>query len=251
MSLPLVHDSIDQDVLRRFPGYCWGKVVALGLDNGTGSPEIGAHARRAEGVLRAALGSADVVTHPVIAAWRAAFTAFGARPSKYQSSIEALVRRVRRGDELPSINPLVDLYNAVSIASLLPVGGDDLGLVTGATSLRFARGDEDYLPLGEDSPDPPEPSEVIYADAATILCRRWCWRQGERTKITPRTRAVVLNVHGLPPATREQVEGACTTLADVVPRLLGGSACWYVLDAEHPSHRMDAEASPRTATERA
>jgi len=235
-------DQIAPAIFARFPGYRWGKVIALGVDNSAAPPEIRARQRAAEATLRASFGSGDVVAHPAIAAWRAAFSQFGARPSKYQSSIEALVRRVRRGDELPAINALVDLYNAVSLELLLPIGGDDLDLVTGGTALRFARGDEDYLPLGEREPDPPEPGEVIYADEVTVLCRRWCWRQGERTKITPATRAVVLNVHGLPPTTPEQVERACQALAETVPRLLGGVATWYVLDQAHPVHATDLAA---------
>ena len=159
---------------------------------------------------------------------------FGARPSKYQSSIEALVRRVRRGDQLPSISGLVDLYNAISLDHLLPIGGDDLSRTSRCLSLRLARGDEDYVPLGEQAPMPPEPGEVIYADEATVLCRRWCWRQGDRTKITTNTCDVVLNVHGLPPATRKSVERACAALAHAVPGLLGGVASWYVLDEALP-----------------
>ena len=185
--------------------------------------------------LRSTFAVEDIVSHPAIGAWRAAFASFGARPSKYQSSIEALVRRVRRGDQLPSISGLVDLCNAISLQYLLPVGGDDLRRTTAALSLRFARGDEDYVPLGENTPDPPEAGEVIYADEATVLCRRWCWRQGEHTKVATSTRDVVLNVHGLPPATRESVEHACGALAGAVTELLGGVARWYVLDEACPS----------------
>ena len=34
---------------------------------------------------------------------------------------------------------------------------------------------------GEDPNDPPKPGEVVYADAAKVLCRRWNWRQDART----------------------------------------------------------------------
>lgn len=242
MDARTLEDAIDPEVLRRFPGYCWGKVVALGLDSSRTPSEVTDHLRAAAAQRRASWGDGEVVAHRVIAAWRAAFTAFGARPSKYQSSIEALIRRVRRGDACPAINGLVDLYNAVSIQYLLPVGGDDLERTSGALALRVARGDEDYVPLGEQQLDPPERGEIIYADAATVLCRRWCWRQGERTKITVETSDAVLNVHGLPPATRDQVEEACAQLASMVPRFFGGVATWYVLDAAQPSRRTNLDA---------
>ncbi len=238
----VLEGGIEPEVLDRFPGYCWGMVVALGLDNRGTPAGVTAHLRAAEAHRRDSWGDAEVVAHPAIAAWRAAFTAFGARPSKYQSSIEALVRRVRRGDALSAINGLVDLYNAVSLQHLLPVGGDDLAHIRGGLVLRCARGDEDYLPLGEPQPECPEPGEIIYADAATVLCRRWCWRQGERTKITVGTRDAILTVHGLPPATRTQVEEACGQLAGLVPRFFGGVATWYVLDAAQPIRRTDLRA---------
>ncbi len=242
----LLHDSINPLVFDRFPGYRWGKVVVLGIDNQRTPPEVAQHQRQAEQALRDTF-SGEVVAHPAIAAWRAAFTAFGARPSKFQASIEALARRVRRGDELPTINGLVDLYNAHSVQFLLPVGGDDLATIHGALTLRFARGDEDYVPLGEQHLDPPEAGEVIYADDATVLCRRWCWRQGDRTRIAPTTTEAILNIHGLPPTTHEQVVATCESLARLVPALFGGVAHWYLLDREHPTEVTDLDALRATA----
>ncbi len=234
---PVLDDRIDGEILRRHPGYCWGKVIVRGLDNRAAPPAVTETLRAAEAQLRAAWGGVDVVAHPAIVAWRAAFAEFGARPSKFQASIESLARRVLRGDALPSINGLVDLYNAASLRHILPVGGDDLDRVTGGTALRLARGDEDYVPLGGTAPDPPEAGEIVYADDATVLCRRWSWRQGERTKISAETRNVVLNIHGLPPVSRAAVEAACRELAEQVPRLLGGKADRYILDAAAPRRR--------------
>jgi DNA/RNA-binding domain of Phe-tRNA-synthetase-like protein len=154
-------------------------------------------------------------------------------------SVEALVRRARRGDELPIVNPLVGLYNALSLKYVLPVGGDDLEQLTGGLHLRRARGDESYRELGTGQPDPPAPGEVIYVDDAKVLCRRWCWRQSDDTKITAESRAVVLNIHGLPPASALDVEAAARELASLVPRLLGGRAAWYLLDQRQPEASTD------------
>lgn len=239
-------DSIAPPILRDFPGYCWGKVIARGLDNRGERPEARALLRAAEAAVRARPGLVPVVEHPAVAAWRAAFQRFGARPSKYQSSVEALVRRAQRGDELPYINTAVALYNALSLQHLLPLGGDDLERVTGPTTLRYARGDERFVPLGASDPDPPEPGEVVYADAAQVLCRRWCWRGAEPTKITAATRLAVFNVHGLPPTddpdgsrVRTAVEAAARELAALLERYCGGETTWYLLDAAQPARVTD------------
>jgi DNA/RNA-binding domain of Phe-tRNA-synthetase-like protein len=175
-----------------------------------------------------------VSAHPRITAWRDAFSVFGARPSKFQSSVEALVRRALRGDQLAAVSLLVGLYNAASLRHLLPVGGDDLDRIQGGLHLRRATGGEPYNELGSGISDPPSPGEVIYADDVKVLCRRWCWRQADDSKITTLSREVVLNIHGLPPASREQVEAAASDLAEQVPRFCGGSCSWYVLDRNMP-----------------
>jgi DNA/RNA-binding domain of Phe-tRNA-synthetase-like protein len=232
-------DRIDSEVLELFPGYAWGKVLCWRLDNRAGLEEATLLLREVEARVREDPELADMVNHPKIAAWRQAFSRFGARPSKYQASVEALLRRARRGDALPPISPLVALYNAVSLRFLLPVGGDDLDLVSGGLRLSIARGDEPFVPLASETPESPEAGEVIYADDAKVLCRRWSWRGGEPTKISPGTTNAVLNVHGLPPASRDEVARATETLADLVQRVCGGGTHSYVLDADTPRVQYD------------
>jgi DNA/RNA-binding domain of Phe-tRNA-synthetase-like protein len=227
-------DQIHPEIFERHPDYCWSKVLCWGLDN-TGPIEPADRLlRQAEAALRADPVLAEVASHPRVAAWRDAFSAFGARPSKFQSSIEALVRRARRGDQLPAVNLLVGLYNAVSLRFLLPVGGDDLACVSGGLHLKAATGAERYRELGTGLSDPPPAGEIVYADDQKVLCRRWCWRQGDDSKITTASRAVVLNLHGLPPTPRADVEAAARELADLVPRLCGGESRWYLLDRAAP-----------------
>jgi DNA/RNA-binding domain of Phe-tRNA-synthetase-like protein len=230
-----VADRIEAAVHELFPGYCWGKVLCWRLDNRRGLEEATLLLREVEARVRDDPAFADLVAHPKIAAWRQAFSRFGARPSKFQASVEALARRARRGDALPPINALVAVYNAVSLRFMLPVGGDDLDLVSGDTRLAIATGDELFIPLGADSPDPPEAGEVIYADDGKVLCRRWSWRQGESSKIAAATTRAILNIHGLPPASREEVARATQTLAELVERVCGGETRWYVLDELVPS----------------
>jgi len=227
-------DQIHPEIFEAFPGYTWGKVVCWGIDNRRGLEEAALLLREVEERVRQDEALAEVVAHPKIAAWRQAFSRFGARPSKYQASIEALARRARRGDALPPINALVAVYNAVSMRFLVPVGGDDLDLVSGGLHLRLAKGDEAFVPLGAEENDPPEPGEVVYADDAKVLCRRWSWRGGESSKISAATTNAVLNVHGLPPSTLDEVTRATETLATLVRQVCGGHSVWYVQSEEKP-----------------
>lgn len=232
-------DRIHPEIFELFPGYTWGKVVCWGIDNRRGLEEATLLLREMEERVRQDDSLAEVVNHPRIAAWRQAFSRFGARPSKYQASIEALVRRARRGDALPPINAVVATYNALSLRFLVPVGGDDLDLVSGGLHLRLAKGDESFIPLGTEADDPPEAGEVIYADDAKVLCRRWSWRQGEPSKISAASTNAVLNVHGLPPATPDEIARATETLATLVRQVCGGHSVWYVQSEEQPLVQTD------------
>jgi DNA/RNA-binding domain of Phe-tRNA-synthetase-like protein len=62
----------------------------------------------------------------VIAAVRTMYKRVGIDPTKTRPSSEALLRRVRKGDELPAINSLVDIINWCSLETQLPFGLYDL-----------------------------------------------------------------------------------------------------------------------------
>lgn len=80
----------------------------------------------------------------VIAAVRAMYKRVGLDPTKVRPSSEALLRRVRRGEELPSINSLVDIINWCSLETQLPYGLYDLDRTRGAVTLRLGRPGEQY-----------------------------------------------------------------------------------------------------------
>jgi DNA/RNA-binding domain of Phe-tRNA-synthetase-like protein len=68
----------------------------------------------------------------------------GIDPTKTRPSSEALLRRVRRGDELPRINSLVDVINWCSLETQLPYGLYDLDHIRGSVILRLGRAGEEY-----------------------------------------------------------------------------------------------------------
>src|SRR5262249_62178050 len=141
----------------------------------------------AEDRARKHLGDSRPEELPEVAEWREAFRAFGAKPQRTRPSVEALLRRVDTG--LPRIDRITDAYNAVSIARLLPVGGEDLARYAGAARLVRAAGDEDFDTSADGQPviEHPQLGDVIWRDDLGVTCRRWNWRQCVRTRITAST----------------------------------------------------------------
>ena len=170
---------VSDHVRRRFPTYRAVVVEASGVRNGPSDDDSLGLLCEAEARARVRLAGAPASALPEIAAWRATMSAFGCKPSRYLCSAEALLKRVARGDELPAINRLVDLYNAVSVTYALPLGGEDADQVAGDVALMPAIGDEEF-----DGGDPPAPGEIVWRDDLGVTCRAWNWRQGVRTRIT-------------------------------------------------------------------
>ncbi len=217
---------IAPEVAVRFPGYAALVVHASGLGNAASDARSRAVLREAEAAARAAFGSGKPADHPHVVAWREAYRAFGMKPSRTLNSAEALLTRVLRGEELPAINRLVDLYNAVSVRHVVPAGGEDAAQVAGDPELRFATGREDFDTArgGEPVVDHPDPGEVVWADAAGVTCRAWNWRQCRRTRLTESTVDAYFILDRLEPLSLDALGAAGEDLARLVRESCPGAA---------------------------
>ncbi len=126
---------------------------------------------------------------------------------------------------LPRINLLVDLYNAVSVAHLIPVGGEDIDRVRGGMRLVRATGEEDFVTVagGEETVEHPDPDEVVWRDDAGVTCRRWNWRQGPRTRLTEETVSGVFLLEGMAPLPVPELERAAAELAGLLEKFSPGA----------------------------
>ncbi len=141
---------------------------------------------------------------------------------------------ILKGVDLRPINKIVDIYNYISIKHMVPAGGDDAAKVDGDVVLRFARGDERFTALNSVETETVKDGEVVYADEKEVLCRRWNWRECDKTKMTDETRDVVLVVEGLPPVTREELNAALDDLSQMIDEYCGGEIRTAVLDKVNP-----------------
>ena len=226
---------VTPEIFDSYPDVRIGILVLEGVDNGSGK-DFALELRSAQEHVRATLFDANVTEHPRIACWREAYRAFGAKPKKYPSSIENLVRRTLKGETVRAINPLVDLYNVVSLKHLLPVGGEDLDRIEGDIRLTKAGDAEPAAQLlGEKDERAPKPGEVIYTDDRGAICRRWNWKEADRTKLTEDTRRAVLVLEALPPVTDAELDAAMSELEELVTTHTGAAVTRGVLDGSLPA----------------
>lgn len=167
---------------------------------------------RAEEAARAALAGGPVEELPHVSAWREAYRAFGAKPQRTRNSLEALLRRA--GSGLPRVNPLTDVYNAVSVLHQIPLGGEDLRAYAGSPRLVRATGGERFDTLAEGAPvvEHPEPGEVVWCDDEGVTCRRWNWRQGLRTRLGEGSTSALFVLDALAPVSDDALHAAVAEL---------------------------------------
>lgn len=226
------------EVIARFPTFRVGMVVADGLRITPERPAaLATLIADEEQATQQAIGDAPLGDIPELGAWRETYRQFGVKKTSYRSSVERLVKKARQGDELPHINTLVDVYNLISVRYRMPVGADDLDHVISPVAYRFSRPGDSFIPLGADegAEDPPQPGEVVYADANRVLCRRWNWYQDARSAISTGTTRAIINVEAIEPASAARVEEASADLASLLAEYCGAQATWQVFDAARPS----------------
>lgn len=222
MTLSLI---VSDEVRALAPGFTHLAIEAHGLTNGPSTPDSSALLDDAARRLAVRLDGRAPHEDPHMAAWREIYTAFGSKPSRTRNSAEALARRALTDAGLPRINLLVDLYNAISVAHLIPVGGEDIDHIEGGMRLVRAAGDEDFVTVagGEEVVEHPDAGEVVWRDGTGVTCRRWNWRQGPRTRLTERTVSGIFLLESLPPMPVAEVEQAGAELVGLLEKFSPGA----------------------------
>ncbi|MBW5424803.1 cytoplasmic protein [Streptomyces sp. BG9H] len=215
--------TVSDEVRALAPGFTHVAIEAHGLVNGPSTDGSSALLDEAARRLAVRLDGRAPHEDPHMAAWRGAYTAFGAKPSRTRNSAEALAKRALTDGGLPRINTLVDLYNAISVAHLIPVGGEDLDLIKGGMRLVRATGTEEFVTAaaGEPVVEHPEAGEVVWCDDEGVTCRRWNWRQGPRTRLTEESVNAIFLLEGMGPDARLEAAGA--ELAELLEKFSPGA----------------------------
>jgi DNA/RNA-binding domain of Phe-tRNA-synthetase-like protein len=225
---------VDDALLEKYPDLAIGVVIATGIDNRGRGGAAAAFLREQVDAVRSSWSADRLDTDPRIGAWREAYRSFGAKPKKHRCSAENMIRAILDEAEIPPINPAVATYNAISLKHGVPAGGDDLDRVVGDIVLTFAEGDERFIPLNGTDSIPPRPGEVIYRDDEDVLCRRWNWRECDKSKMTVESRNLCLVVEGLPPVSAEEVGRIAAELRDAIATFCGGSTTVHLVDRGVP-----------------
>jgi len=159
--------------------------------------------------------------NPVVRAYRDFYWKLDIDPTKTRPSGEALLRRVLHGGELPTISTAVDAYNLASMKTIIPISGFDMDALNPPFSVRFAEEGETFTGIGMDKPLALKSNMLVLADTKRVLCI-YPHRDADQTKITEKTRNILLIGYGAPGITTQQLEEAVRTALEYIRVTCGG-----------------------------
>lgn len=204
-----------------------GVIVAKGINNDV-KFDFTDMLRNAQEEAHRFISDDDFTSNEIISSWRDAFKKFKTKKGA-RSSIEALLKRVKNGNSLSSINPLVDIYNTISLRYGFPCGGENIDKFMGDLRLTTANGDESFIPLGADKDSPPYPEEIIYKDDEGAVCRCFNWREASRTVLTENTKNAFLCIENIEGRDQE-LSLALEDLKGKAQDMLGGEYEVFILN---------------------
>jgi DNA/RNA-binding domain of Phe-tRNA-synthetase-like protein len=229
--------EIAPEIFEKLPNMYVGVVVTHDIDNRKDYPEISQMLEHYEKLAQEKFAGVNVKERDEIIPYREAFRQLGINPNKYPCSVEALFKRLSKGKNLPNINPLVDLNNAISLKYTLPMGTHNLDNAKDNIVMRTADPEKDtFIPLGKAAEDveTPDEGEVVYAVGNEVRTRRWTWRQSDLGKITSKTQNVFFPIDGFIDVNKDQVDQAVQDLASQLEKIFKISVQTGVVDREHP-----------------
>src|SRR5438105_13430982 len=224
------------DILTRYPTVVGGAILVRDVTNGpTPVSLLTAYQAEQQATLQR-IGNTPLSQIASLAAWRTALRGFGVEPTQYRSAAEALLRRLTKKGDIPSINTLVDIGNLVSIRYALPVAVFDTRTLQGPVTVHFANGTERYTTLGQEEVEHPEPGEVVFSDeTGLVIARRWCWRQSEQSAAKPVTTNAIITVEAHHAGGHRDIEAALNDLLELLRKYAGGNFTYDILDVKNPA----------------
>ncbi len=215
--------EIQREVLEQFPGMKAAVVTIKGATVQKTTPELERFKKKVVDELAEELKDKDLKDIPMLEEYKRIFKATGVDPTKQKPSPLALLKRIKEGKELYTVNTLVDVYNLAVMKTQVSMGAFDIKRITFPTFLRFAKEGEEFTALMEETPKKVKAGELVYADKnRLIFCRDLNYRDSDFTKITEETKDIVLYVDGTKITSEKELEKATTLAINWILKFCGG-----------------------------
>ncbi len=227
--------SVDPAIFDLHPDVKFGILVGKNIKNSETTVEDEARMRNAEGRMRETFQASQVRELPNVALYRDIMTKAGINPNKFPPSVEAMFKRILKGGQLPVINALVDLCNAVSIEQVISLGAHDLCDIHEDLAVGFSKRGDRFLPFGAEEYEAVEEGELVFTSGNTVQTRKWVWRQSELGKTTTDSNEIFFQLVGFDDGQESTLNKAMDDIEQLVLNRFQGVCKKYIVDINNPS----------------
>lgn len=224
---------VQKEVFDKIEDLYIGVVVAKGIDNSKEYKDIDKMLEESMANAKKEFEGVKAKEDPRVIPYREGFQKVGINPNKFQCSVEAMVNSISKGRDVPHINPLVNLNNAISLKYTLPMGTHNLGLSNSDIELRFAVDEDTFVPMGSDTVEKLEPEELVYVVDNKVRTRRWAWRQSKEGMIDKDTSYVFFPIDGFKGFNDDKVNEAMKELEEVLKKEFNCETRSGFVDKDH------------------
>jgi DNA/RNA-binding domain of Phe-tRNA-synthetase-like protein len=214
--------KLDSDLSSKFPGLRARVINIRGVSIAPVKAELEAFKGRVFGEAAKRWNLDELKDNQVFRAYRDFFWKVKVDPTKIRPASEALLRRILRGNPLPTVNTLVDAYNLASVVTSISFGAFDTDRMHGALIMREARPGEEFLGIGMDKLIQLSGGEAVIQDDERLIAV-YPYRDADYSKVTTSTRNLLLMTCGVPGIGAEELEKAEAVGVDYITRFCGGA----------------------------
>lgn len=226
--------SVEKSFFEKIPDALFGIIIVNGFDNTLKYPLINELFNKSINESLEKLQRIKVKELDTIIPYRDAFRSLDINPNKYMCSIEALTTRISKGNSIPSINPIVDLGNALSLKYMIPIGIHDIdNFIDGTIEIRKSKDGDTFIPFGSNEVEYIDEGEYVYASQNEIKTRRWTWWQGVNSKVTKESKNFFIPIDGFT-SNKENILKLQEELVSIM-NTLGYNAKTYLVSKDNPT----------------
>lgn len=224
---------VSEDVFEKLPDVCFAIVAAKNINNKESNSTIKGLLEEQIQLTHEYFQGKNVKEYDKILCYREAFQSLGINPNKFMCSIEALTSRISKKAFLPSINPIVDLVNVVSLKYILPMGAHNIATLIDDVCVRFSNTDDTFLPMGQAEVEVMEQGELVYASGSSVLTRRWIWRQSDIDKADENSSSLLFPIDGFKSKNYEALLKAKDELEKYLKDFFGVETISTIIDKDN------------------
>lgn len=225
--------SVDAAVFNIDPNLKFGILIGKNIKNSETRTEDEARLRAAENKMRETFQVDQVREIPNVLFYRDIMTRAGVNPNKFPPSVEAMFKRILKGGQLPVINALVDLCNAVSIEQVISLGAHDLNDIREDLEVRFSKNGDVFLPFGSTEYENVDDGELVFTSGNIVQTRKWIWRQSEQGKTTINSKDIFFQLVGFDNSSQATLTKAMADIESLIANRFQGTCEKYIVDSNN------------------